>query len=235
MRHPVVGGGGRWRGGEAAHVERSCVSVHGRHYSWPSCPAWRCLPHSRPGPIPPRRTGLGCAPASPAAATTSSPRHQHYGAYQFDLPTWRSVGGEGLPSIASVDEQDYRALLLYRMRGWQPWECAGILGLAPEKDARSGRTASRAEAAYMRPAGAPDGSGRIGPTWPGKVFQPGDCDAALTAWQLRMNAWGYDFDGTGCYGEETRRAALALQRRYKLAETGRLGPRTWRAAWDSPP
>ena len=46
--------------------------------------------------------------------------HQHYGAYQFDLPTWRSVGGEGLPSAASVEEQDYRALVLYRMRGWQP-------------------------------------------------------------------------------------------------------------------
>ena len=30
-------------------------------------------------------------------------------------------------------------------------------------------------------------------------------------------------------------AALALQRRYKLADTGRLGPRTWRAAWDTPP
>jgi len=161
--------------------------------------------------------------------------HKHYGAYQFDLPTWRSVGGEGLPSAASVEEQNYRALLLYRMRGWQPWECAGILGLEPEKDARSGRAASRAEAAYMRPAGAPDGSGTTEPRWPGKVFEPGDCDPTLKAWQLRMNAWGYDFDGTGCYGEETRRAALALQRRYKLADTGRLGPRTWRAAWDTPP
>ena len=93
---------------------------------------------------------------------------------------------------------------------------------------------SRAEAAYLRPAGAPDGSGKAGPTWPGTVFQPGDCDPALKAWQLRMNAWGYGFDGTGCYGEQTRRAALALQRRHKLAETGRLGPRTWRAAWDTP-
>ena len=117
--------------------------------------------------------------------------HQHYGAYQFDLPTWRSVGGEGLPSAASAEEQDYRALLLYRMRGWQPWECAGILGLEPENDARSGRAAGRAEAADMRPpASAPDGSGTIGPTWPGMVFQPGDCDPVLKAWQLRMNAPG---------------------------------------------
>jgi hypothetical protein len=159
----------------------------------------------------------------------------HYGAYQFDLPTWRSVGGSGLPSAASSDEQDYRALLLYRMRGWQPWECAGILGLRPEEDAATGRAPSRAEAAYMRPSTAPGGSVGTRPAWPGTVFEPGDCDPALRAWQLRMNAWGYDFHGTGCYGDETGRAAVALQRRHHLPETGRLGPRTWQAAWENPP
>ena len=35
--------------------------------------------------------------------------HKHDGAYQFDLSTWRSVGGEGLPSAASVEEQDHAA------------------------------------------------------------------------------------------------------------------------------
>jgi hypothetical protein len=53
----------------------------------------------------------------------------YYGAYQFDLGTWRSVGGSGLPSSASAAEQDYRARLLYRARGWAPWGCARILGL----------------------------------------------------------------------------------------------------------
>lgn len=47
----------------------------------------------------------------------------YYGAYQFDLETWRSVGGTGLPSEASPAEQDYRAMLLYLSRGWQPWQC----------------------------------------------------------------------------------------------------------------
>ncbi len=42
----------------------------------------------------------------------------HFGAYQFDLPTWRSVGGTGFPSTASPAEQDYRALILYRQRGY---------------------------------------------------------------------------------------------------------------------
>lgn len=45
----------------------------------------------------------------------------YYGAYQFDLATWRSVGGTGLPSAASPSEQDMRAQLLYARRGCQPW------------------------------------------------------------------------------------------------------------------
>jgi Transglycosylase-like domain len=53
----------------------------------------------------------------------------YYGAYQFDLSTWRGVGGTGLPSQASAQEQDYRARALYRSRGWSPWACARILGL----------------------------------------------------------------------------------------------------------
>ena len=53
----------------------------------------------------------------------------YYGAYQFDLSTWRGVGGKGLPSQATPTEQDYRARMLYRSRGWSPWACARILGL----------------------------------------------------------------------------------------------------------
>jgi LysM repeat protein len=45
----------------------------------------------------------------------------YYGAYQFDLGTWRSVGGSGLPSDASPAEQDMRAQMLYDRRGCSPW------------------------------------------------------------------------------------------------------------------
>ncbi len=48
-----------------------------------------------------------------------------YGAYQFDIQTWGSVGGSGLPSDASPDEQDYRAALLWRSRGSAPWPVCG--------------------------------------------------------------------------------------------------------------
>jgi hypothetical protein len=44
-----------------------------------------------------------------------------YGAYQFTLGTWRSVGGSGNPAHASPAEQDARAWALYESRGLQPW------------------------------------------------------------------------------------------------------------------
>jgi hypothetical protein len=49
----------------------------------------------------------------------------YYGAYQFDLGTWESVGGSGLPSNASPAEQDYRAALLWRQAGSAPWPVCG--------------------------------------------------------------------------------------------------------------
>jgi hypothetical protein len=70
--------------------------------------------------------------------TIVSSNGRYYGAYQFDLATWRSVGGTGAPNQASPAEQDYRALYLYRMRGWQPWTCARILRLATDADAATG-------------------------------------------------------------------------------------------------
>lgn len=48
-----------------------------------------------------------------------------YGAYQFDLQTWQSVGGVGLPSDAPPWEQDARAKALYAARGAQPWPICG--------------------------------------------------------------------------------------------------------------
>jgi hypothetical protein len=45
----------------------------------------------------------------------------YYGAYQFSLGTWQSVGGSGLPSSASAAEQDMRAQMLYDRRGCSPW------------------------------------------------------------------------------------------------------------------
>ena len=112
------------------------------------------------------------------------------------------LGSDGQHEAFGEAGANYRALVLCRIRGWQPWECAGILGLEPEKDARSGRAASRAEAAYMRPAGGSDGSGTTEPRWPGKVFQPGDCNPTLTAWNCGSTPGATTSTAPGCYGEE---------------------------------
>jgi hypothetical protein len=58
----------------------------------------------------------------------------YYGAYQFDLSTWRSVGGTGYPHQASPATQDALALALWQQRGWSPWVCARILGLGNNPD-----------------------------------------------------------------------------------------------------
>ena len=48
-----------------------------------------------------------------------------YGAYQFDLKTWRSIGLAGLPHQASPAVQDAAAARLHAGRGWQPWPVCG--------------------------------------------------------------------------------------------------------------
>ena len=50
---------------------------------------------------------------------------RYRGKFQFDLSTWRSLGGKGDPARASEATQDRLALKLYRARGTAPWaNCA---------------------------------------------------------------------------------------------------------------
>jgi murein DD-endopeptidase MepM/ murein hydrolase activator NlpD len=49
----------------------------------------------------------------------------YYGLFQFDLQTWRSVGGSGNPAKASAAEQLMRAKKLYSQRGASPWPVCG--------------------------------------------------------------------------------------------------------------
>jgi hypothetical protein len=62
--------------------------------------------------------------------TVVSRTGKYRGLYQFDLPTWQSVGGTGDPAKAPRAEQLKRAKILYHNRGWNPWpQCAPKLGL----------------------------------------------------------------------------------------------------------
>lgn len=54
-----------------------------------------------------------------------SPDGLYRGAYQFDRPTWQSVGGSGDPAAASAAEQDARADQLWSQRGSNPWPNCG--------------------------------------------------------------------------------------------------------------
>ena len=54
-----------------------------------------------------------------------SPNGLYFGLYQFDLSTWRGVGGRGLPTKASRREQLKRARILFADRGTQPWPTCG--------------------------------------------------------------------------------------------------------------
>jgi uncharacterized protein YabE (DUF348 family) len=50
----------------------------------------------------------------------------YYGLYQFSMSSWQMVGGQGDPRDSSLDEQTYRAKLLYKYEGGDsPWPTCG--------------------------------------------------------------------------------------------------------------
>ena len=54
----------------------------------------------------------------------------YYGGLQFSLGTWQAVGGSGLPSDASREEQITRAESVLARQGWGAWPaCTAKLGL----------------------------------------------------------------------------------------------------------
>ncbi|MFD4139130.1 ubiquitin-like domain-containing protein [Streptomyces sp. NPDC058572] len=53
------------------------------------------------------------------------PSGNHGGLYQFDIGTWRALGGTGRPQDAPAEEQTYRAKKLYVQRGASPWPHCG--------------------------------------------------------------------------------------------------------------
>ena len=54
----------------------------------------------------------------------------YYGAYQFDLRTWRSIGEGGRPDLAAPAVQDTAVRRLFALRGWQPWPVCGRIAAA---------------------------------------------------------------------------------------------------------
>ncbi len=64
-----------------------------------------------------------CESGGRADAVSSTGKY--HGLYQFSVATWQSVGGAGLPSQASADEQTARAKMLYNRSGAGQWPHCG--------------------------------------------------------------------------------------------------------------
>ncbi|MFI9806310.1 ubiquitin-like domain-containing protein [Streptomyces sp. NPDC052301] len=83
-------------------------------------------------PLPPSVEGAEGLNWSALAACESGgrphavdPSGTYGGLYQFDVHTWRSLGGTGRPQDASAEEQTFRAKKLYLSRGASPWPHCG--------------------------------------------------------------------------------------------------------------
>ena len=64
-----------------------------------------------------------CESGGNPSAVSADGRYR--GKYQFDMSTWRSLGGTGDPAEAPESVQDRLAVKLYRQRGTAPWgRCA---------------------------------------------------------------------------------------------------------------
>lgn len=64
-----------------------------------------------------------CESGGRADAVSSTGKY--HGLYQFSVATWQGVGGAGLPSQASADEQTARAKMLYNRSGAGQWPHCG--------------------------------------------------------------------------------------------------------------
>ena len=59
---------------------------------------------------------------NPSAVSSTG---KYHGLYQFSVGTWQAVGGTGLPSDASAEEQTARAKMLYNRSGAGQWPHCG--------------------------------------------------------------------------------------------------------------
>lgn len=121
---PVSG----WYGPITRHSVRVWKRSHDRgDNGWVGRKMWRIVDRDMDGDR--RRSKLNW-PALAECESGGNPRAinpagPYYGLYQFDLSTWRSVGGHGYPHHATPRHQTYRAKLLFGARGAAPWPVCG--------------------------------------------------------------------------------------------------------------
>ena len=159
----------------------------------------------------------------------------YYGAYQFDLSTWRSVGFSGRPDLASRSMQDEAARRLQAARGWSPWPaCSRRLGLGSSTAAAPSSSApARASRSAVRPSPA------VAPAFPaGLVVQSerGTYRPEVRAWQARMAERGWTIGVDGFYGPQSTAVATAFaaEKGLSTARRGDLNRSVFTGAWTLP-
>jgi hypothetical protein len=110
----------------------------------------------------------------------------YYGGLQFNLATWRGVGGVGYPHHASREQQIAAANRLHDARGFAPWPaCSRKLGLRGD----GGRSAAPAPAPVRAPAPAP-APARVATPAPAAAPAPGPGSAAAPAPAPQLRCFG---------------------------------------------
>jgi hypothetical protein len=225
-------------------------------------------PAASAAPTGPRAASVATAPSDDFArlrACESGGRYAtntgngFYGAYQFDVRTWRGLGYGGLPSQAAPAVQDAAAAQLQAERGWSPWPaCSAKLGLGG--GAAGSSFSGVAVGSGFNPFGADsagsvsassdaaDAEATVVPTTPpafdaqalpNKALDGALVDAArpdVKLWQERMKARGWDIKVDGFFGPKSAAIAAAFARE-KSITSGALGAvdaAMWNAAWQLP-
>jgi len=159
----------------------------------------------------------------------------YYGAYQFDLRTWRGLGYSGKPHQAAPPTQDQAARQLQANRGWQPWPaCARKLGLG-RGDVHASRSSRHT---HSKKAARPAVTSTTPPRFSGKALnkalvkqERGD----VRRWQARMVDRGWDLSVDGRFGPRSAKVAARFAAEKGLKATpGQVNKTVWNAAWQLP-
>ncbi len=171
----------------------------------------------------------------------------YYGAYQFSLSTWQSLGYPGLPSDALPATQDEAALRLANRSGFGQWPvCGQGMGADQLVASASSSGAGSPSTGTGTGTGSAGAAGSTGAQrWVVRQSAQSLADNTLfttgliyqvrsdvRAWQRQMNRLGYRIRIDGRYGPQSAFAATLLQNSRGLQVDGICGPRTWTATFD---
>jgi len=147
----------------------------------------------------------------------------YYGAYQFELRTWRGLGYSGYPHNATASTQDKAAHELQADRGWSPWPaCARKLGLSDDRASRSGQ---RSVVSSKRPD--------FTETLTRKMVHEKRSD--VRAWQKRMRQRGWTITVDGQFGRQSASVAARFAAEKGLkAKAGQANRTVYEGAWAIP-